>query len=116
MAVECAFAETGEMLAASQHVGGAQAGEEFASIGYGFARIGGDGAGTHHAARGFEGKIEDGGEIEVEAEGAAVFADELAVLAEEFAIAGGEDFGGGGGGTERIAEAIDAGRLRGRRR
>ncbi len=50
MAIECAFAEAGEMLAASQHVGGAQAGEKLARIGHGLARIGGNGAGSHHAA------------------------------------------------------------------
>ena len=43
MAIECAFAEAGEMLAASQHVGGAQAGEKLARIGHGLARIGGNG-------------------------------------------------------------------------
>ena len=93
MAVECAFAETGEVFAASQDVGGAQSGKELTSVGNGLARIGGDGARTHHAARGFEGKIEDGGEVDVESEGAAVFSEKLAMLAEKFAVTGGEDIG-----------------------
>src|SRR5579862_9196000 len=107
MTIEGAFAETGKVLATSQHVGGAQSGEKFAGVGYGFTRIGGNGTGTHHAARGFEGKIEDGGEVEVEAEGTAVFSDELAVLAEKFVVTAGEDLRSGRGGAESFAEAID---------
>ena len=67
-----------------------------------------DRARTHHAARGFEGEIEHRGEVNIESEGAAVLSDQLAVLAEEFAIAGGEYIRRRGRWPEHVAKSVYA--------
>ena len=116
MAVECAFAKTGEVLATSEDGGDAQSGEKLAGIGNGFAWVSRDRARTHHAARGFEGQIEHRSEVNVESECAAIFSDHLSVFAEELAIAGGEDVGGGRRRARARRGSGPRGRLRGRRK
>jgi hypothetical protein len=96
------------VLAASQHSCGAQPGEKLTRVGDRVAWVGRNYARTHHAARGFKSKVENRSEVYVEAERAAVFADDLAVLAKELAISSGKDFGSGRRGAEDIAEAVDA--------
>src|SRR5579871_5518939 len=94
MAVERAFAEAGEVFAASENFGGGKAGEKFAGILSSFGGISGDGAGTQDAARGVEGEVENWSKVEVESEGAAVIADDPAVGTKAAWIAGGKDFRG----------------------
>ena len=49
-----------------------------------------------------------GREIGIESQRPAGFADHFAVLAEELAVAGGKDVGGGRASAEDVAEAVDA--------
>src|SRR5271166_3011554 len=107
MTIELAFTEAGEVFAASQHVCFAKAGEKLAPIGDSFLRLRRDHARAHHAARGFKCQIKRRSEINIKAEGAAVLSDNLTMLEEELAVAGGEDIGRGRCGTEHVAEAVD---------
>src|SRR5258708_16953653 len=90
MAIELAFAEPGKMLAAAETPGRPQAGEKLASVCNRFPWIPRDGTRAHYFARSFAGQVKDRGKIDVKSESAAVFSNELSVLAEEFAVAGGE--------------------------
>ena len=94
MRVEVGFAESGKMFAAAEDSGIAQSAQEFAGVDDDLLRIGGDGSRTHHRARGFKGQVERGSEVDVEAESAAVGADDASMLAVEFAASGGEDLRG----------------------
>jgi hypothetical protein len=51
-------------------------------------------------------EVEDGREIYVKSEGVAAESDDLAVLAKKLAVAGRENVGGRGSGTERVAKAV----------
>ena len=106
MAVERAFAQTGEMLATSQHSRGPQAGEELARVGNRLARIRRNRARTHDAARSFKRQIEHGSEVNVESQSAAVRSDDLPMLAEKFAIGSGEHLRCRRGWTQHLAKAV----------
>src|SRR5437667_12434263 len=107
MGVELGFAESGKMFAAAENSGISQSAQEFARVNDDLFRIGRDGSRTHHRSRGFERQVERGSEVDVEAEGAAVGADDASVLAEEFAASGGEDLGGRRGWSQYVAKAVN---------
>src|SRR5712692_7702379 len=108
MAVESALAQAGEVLAASENARRAQAREKFARVANRFARVCRDRARTHHAPRSFKGEIEHGSEVNVKSQSAAVFANHLPVLTEEFAIAGGEHIRCRRCWAEHVAKSIHA--------
>jgi len=87
MAVETAFAEAGKNVCRipgrHKHEGRLETPAHKKL----FPWIGGDGTGTHHLARGCEGEVEDGSEIDLESKDAAVFPNDLTMLTKKFAIA-----------------------------
>ncbi len=105
--VELAFAESGEMFAAAGDVSVLESEEEGAGVGGGGLGIGGDGAGGEDGERGFETEVEDGCEIDIEAEGADFSADDLSVGAVEGAEIALDDILHGGCGGDDVLEAID---------
>ena len=107
MAVELAFAKSGKMFAASEHVRGSQPGKKLACVGQSLARISRNRPRTHHFARSLKRQIENGREINIESKSPAVFADDLPVLAIKVAIPRGEHIRRGRRRPERIAKAID---------
>ena len=104
--VEVGLAESWEMLAAAEDAGITHPAQEFASVDDDLLRVRRDGSRTHHRMRRLERKVERGSEVHVEAERAAVHANDASVLAEELAEAGGKDLRGRRSRTEHVAEAI----------
>ena len=66
--VEISFAQSGEVFAGTDDVGGAQSCEKFAGVEYRLFRIGRNGARSHHCFRGFEGEVDDRREVGVESQ------------------------------------------------
>src|SRR5579863_6883167 len=99
------------MFSAAEHARFPKSGEKFARIGGCFARIRRDRARPHHASRSLKSEIKRRGEINIEPQSAAVFADNLAVLAKKFAIAGGKNIRSRGRRTQHIAKAVYAAAL-----
>src|ERR1700693_2755452 len=95
------------MFPAAEHVTSSQSREKLARICHRFPRSCRDHARTHHAPRDIEGQIQHGSEVHVESQSAAVLTDDLPMLAEEFAIAGRENFRRRGRWSEHVAEAVD---------
>src|ERR1700728_3924041 len=108
MAVEIAFAEAGKMFATSEDAASTKSGEELPRVRSCFPGIGGDGTRTHHFARGFEGEVEDGGEIDIESKEATVFPNDLTMLTKELAIGGGEYLRGRRRWPKDVPESVDA--------
>ena len=71
----------------------AQSGQKFASIDHGLFGIGRNRARTHHSLRSFECEINYRGEVRIEPQSAAGFADHFAVPAKQLAVASGENIG-----------------------
>src|ERR1700761_7067562 len=111
MAIKLALAESGKVLTASQHLRGSKPRKEFASVRDHLARVRRNRARPHHAARRLECQIERRCEIHFESQRVAVLANDLAVLAKQFAIAAGEHFSRRRRGPERIAEPVDCSAL-----
>src|ERR1700739_3554305 len=107
MAIKLALPESGKMLAASQHFGGLDSREEFATVRDHLARVRRDCPRSHHAARRLECQIERWREIHVESQRAAVCTDNLAMLAKKFAIASSKHFSRRWRGPQRIAEPVN---------
>jgi hypothetical protein len=106
VAIELSFAQAGKVFARARDAGFPQAGKESAGIDDDFARVGGNSARTHDRTGRLKREVKRGGEVDVETESAAIFADHLSMLAKELAIAGGEDFRGRGRGAQHVAKAI----------
>jgi hypothetical protein len=81
--------------------------EKFAGVCGDSLWVFGDGASAHHVLGCGKSEVEHWGEIEIEAEGAAVLSDDLAVTAKHARVVGGEDFGCGWSCAQYIAKAVD---------
>src|SRR5271166_6168557 len=93
MAVKLALAQSGEMLAASQHARLAQPRQELARVADDFFRIVRNRTRTQHRARSLECQVKHRGKIHVEAKSAAVFADHTPMLAKKRAASRGKNLG-----------------------
>src|SRR5882724_9053754 len=94
------------MLAAAEDTGITQPTEEFAGVGNDLLGIIRDCPRAHHGSRGLKRKVERGSEVHVEAERAAVRANDASVLTEERAVAGGKDLCRRWCGPEHVAETV----------
>ncbi len=94
MGIEIGLAQARKMLGRAHHICRAQSGQKLPRINHGLFRIGRNRTRTHHRLRSFERQIHDRSEVGIKSKSPARFADDLAVPAEELAVAGGENIGG----------------------
>src|SRR5271165_6613545 len=107
MAVERAFAQAWKVLAASQYIGCAKAGEKLSRVSDRLLRMRRNRARTHHITRRFKRQIEHGSEVYVKSESATVSSNQFAVPAEKFTFAGGEHFSRSRSRPQNVAEAVN---------
>ena len=107
MAVELAFAKSGEVLAAAQNFGGLESRQKFVSVGNGLGRVGRHRTRSHYRARCLERQIEHRSKVDVESHCAAVLTDDLAMLSEDVRVAGGECLSRRWSCAQRLAKTID---------
>ncbi len=105
--VERAAAEAGEVLAAAERTGPAEAGEEGFRVGDDAFRIAGDDTRAHHFIGSGGAQIEHGRERNVEAEQAKLGTDEIAMLAIEFSVARRRNCRRRGHWSNQVTKAID---------
>src|SRR5208283_6171984 len=89
--VERSLAETGEVLAAAENAGIGESAQELTRIAGHLRRVVRDCPRTQHCPGGLESQVEHGSEVHIEAQRAAVFADDASMLAKERAAACGEN-------------------------
>ena len=108
MGVEIGFSQSRKVFGGADHISRFQSSEKFASIENRLLRIGGNGARAHDGARDFIREVDYRSKVGVETDYPAGVADQLAVLAEELAVAAGEDFARRRRGRDDVFQAIDA--------
>ena len=95
MSVEVGLAEAGKVFGRADDAGRAQSLEKFPGIKDRLFRVRRNRTGTHDRPGGLEGQVHHRRKVSVESQGPAGFANDFAVFAEELAVAGGENVGGG---------------------
>ncbi len=90
VAVQIGFAQSGEVLSAAEHFGRFQSAQKFPGIQNCGFRIGGCRPACQHRTRSFKAKIEDRGKIRIKTQRASFQPQDVAMHAEQLAIAGGK--------------------------
>src|ERR1700675_2142335 len=107
MSIERGLAQSGEMFAAADHACVVKSAQKFAGVDNYLLWIVRNRARTHYGTRGLKSQVENRCEIDVEAERAAVFADDASVLAKERTAARSKNLGWRRRPAKDLAKTVD---------